>query len=67
MANMPTPETPAVIAAKKMLPPDLHPELLKSIEEYKFASLKVHGTPFASPRVIAELILMGWRSDGERR
>jgi hypothetical protein len=55
-------ETPAYVAAKNMLPPELHPELEKLILEYRFAALKVHKTPFVSPKVLAELILMGWRT-----
>lgn len=55
-------ETPAVVLAKEMLPEHLHAELMAAIEEYRFASLKIHGTPFVSPRVLAELILMGWRT-----
>jgi hypothetical protein len=55
-------ETPAYLAAKNMLPPELHPELAQLIQEYKFAALKVHKMPFVSPKVLAELILMGWRT-----
>lgn len=58
----PTPkQTPAVVQAREMLSTDLHPLLDQMIEEYRFAAFKHHGGRFVSPRVIAELILMGWR------
>jgi hypothetical protein len=45
-----------------MLPAELHAVLEQLVEEYEFAVLKHHGQKFCSPKVIAELILMGWRS-----
>lgn len=54
--------TPIYLEAEKMLPPELHSELEQMVAEYQFASLKHHNQKFSSPRVIAELILMGWRS-----
>jgi hypothetical protein len=44
-----------------MLPTELHPVFDEMLIEYRFASLKHHGMEFASLRVIAEVILMGWR------
>jgi hypothetical protein len=55
-------ETLGYIAARKMLPPELHPELQQLVLEYRFAALKIHKSPFVSPKVLAELILMGWRA-----
>ena len=52
----------AYLAAEKLLPEELHPTLQQMIDEYKFAAFKCHRSGFVSPRVIAELILMGWRS-----
>ena len=46
--------------ALAMLPPDQHEALGRLVEQYKFAAMKHHGSPMCSPRVIAELILMGW-------
>ena len=37
------------------------------LEHYKFAALKQHGRAMASPLVIAELVLMGWRNTEEQR
>ena len=33
-------ETPSVIAAKNMLPSELHPNLDELLEDYRFAALK---------------------------
>jgi hypothetical protein len=51
--------------ACKMLPASLIPMLDAFIEQYKFACLKHHGTRLVSPKVLAELLLMGWRESGE--
>jgi hypothetical protein len=50
------------LAAQQMLPPELHPLLDQLVEEYKFAALKHTRQRFANALVLAELILMGWRS-----
>jgi hypothetical protein len=55
-------ETPAYVSAKSMLPSELHAILDELITDYRFAALKHHGREWASPKVIAELVLMGWRS-----
>jgi hypothetical protein len=55
-------QSPSFAAAKEMLPDELHPLLAQMVEEYKFVALKVHGRQLVSPRVIAELILLGWVS-----
>lgn len=55
-----TKETPAYRAAKAMLPGELHATFDELLIDYKFAALKQHGRDWASPRVIAELVLMGW-------
>ena len=54
--------TASYIEAERTLPPQLHELLEQLVAEYQFASLKHHGRPFSSPKVIAELIRMGWRS-----
>jgi len=61
-AESPPKRTPSFIEGESMLPPELHPVFAQLVAEYQFAALKHHGRRFASPRVIAELILMGWRS-----
>ena len=55
-------ESSALIEARAMLPPELQSELQRLLEDYKFAALKVHGSQFVSPKVIAELIKLGWRN-----
>lgn len=54
--------TPIYITAEQMLPEELHAQPQRLVAEYQFASLKHHERKFASPKVIAERILMGWRS-----
>jgi hypothetical protein len=54
-------ETPAYVGAKSMLPPELHAIFDELITDYRFAALKHHGREWISPKVIAELVLMGWR------
>jgi hypothetical protein len=55
-------ESPSYIAAKSMLPSELHPILDELLTDYRFAAFRHHGKEWASPKVIAELVLMGWRS-----
>jgi len=54
-------ESSSFVQAKNMLPPEFHPTFKRMLEDYKFAALKVHGAQLVSPKVIAELILLGWR------
>jgi hypothetical protein len=60
-------ESVSVAQAKTMLAPKLYPILERLIEDYKFASLKVHGAQVVSPRVIAELIILGWRNQQDQQ
>jgi hypothetical protein len=53
--------------ALKVIPDDLVPVFDELLEHYKFAVLKQHGRAVASPLVIAELVLMGWRNTEEQR
>ena len=50
-----------------VVPDDLMPVFDELLEHYKFAALKQHGRAMASPLVIAELVLMGWRNTEEQR
>jgi hypothetical protein len=54
--------SPAFLKARSSLPEHLHPTLEQMCREYKCAALETIGQPLFSPRVIAKLILMGWRS-----
>ena len=53
--------------ALNVIPDDLLPVFDELLEHYKFAALKQHGRAIASPLVIAELVLMGWRNTKEQR
>jgi hypothetical protein len=53
--------SPSNTAAKNMLPPELHAHLDELVAHYRFAALKHHGREWATPKVLAELVLMGWR------
>lgn len=55
-------QTPIYLEAQAKLPSELHSMFEQMVAEYQFASLKQHGQKFASPKVIAELMLMGWRT-----
>ncbi|MBR1125639.1 hypothetical protein JQ628_29235 [Bradyrhizobium lablabi] len=55
-------ESKPIPVAQAMPAVELHPVLHQMVEEYKFAALKAHGYQVVSPRVIAELILLGRRS-----
>jgi hypothetical protein len=56
------PRTVIYLEAESTVPAELRPIFLQLMAEYRFASLKHHGRAFASPKVIAELVRMGWRS-----
>lgn len=62
---MKPPKSPKYQEALEMLPSNLAPDFEKMIEHYKFAATKHHGRAMFSPKVIAELILMGWRNTEE--
>src|SRR5262249_23009310 len=55
-------ETPTYMYAKNMLPLELQPQLDELLQDYRFAALRHRGREWASPKVLAELVLMGWRS-----
>lgn len=57
-----TPKTPKYIEALKVLPENLVPVFDELLEHYKYAALNQHGRAIASPMVIAELVLLGWRN-----
>ena len=62
-SKAPKKESPSFAAARDLLRPELHPILEELVADYKFAALKVHGSQLVSPKVIAELILLGWRNN----
>ena len=63
MAN----KSPKYIEALDFMPEDIVPSFDQLLEHYKFAALKCHGRAMASPLVIAELILLGWRNTENER
>jgi len=62
-----TAKSPKYVEALKIIPDDLVPVFDELLEHYKFAAQKHHGRAIASPLVIAELVLMGWRDTEEQR
>lgn len=62
-----TTKSPKYVEAMGVVPDDLIPVFDELLEHYKFAALKQHGRAMASPLVIAELVLMGWRNNEEQR
>lgn len=62
-----TSKSPKNLEAIKIIPDDLVPVFEELLEHYKFAALKQHGRAMASPLVIAELVLMGWRNVEDQR
>jgi hypothetical protein len=58
-------KTPSYEDACRMLPAQLLPVLDMFIEHYKFAALKHHGRQWSSPKVLAELVLLGRRDAAE--
>lgn len=60
-------KTPKYLEAIKNLPEALVPVFDELLEHYKFAALKHHGREMASPLVIAELVLLGWRNSETAR
>ena len=60
-------KSPKYLEACRVLPADLVPVFDKLLEHYKFAALKHHGWEVASPLVIAELVLLGWRDSEDER
>ena len=54
-------QTPSFLRAKTMLPEERYDVFDELVGDYKFAAFKHHGKEWASPRVIAELVLAGWR------
>lgn len=59
------PESESKLKAKAMLPENLWPVLDDFIRDYAFSADTLHGHPFTSPRVLAQLILMGWRCSAD--
>lgn len=45
---------------------DLRPVFEQLLAEYQFACLRHHGRALVSPKVIAELVKMGWTSPPKR-
>lgn len=62
-----TSSSPKYQEALKILPVDLVPIFDELLEHYKYAALKCHGRQMASPLVIAELVLLGWRNVEDER
>lgn len=61
------PKSPKYMEALKVIPDDPVPIFDELLEHYKFAAPKQHGKAIASPLVIGELVLIGWRNTEEPR
>lgn len=59
------PESESKRKAKAMPPERLWPVLDEFCGDYAFCAETLHGHPFTSPRVLAQLILMGWRCSAD--
>ncbi len=51
-------------AARSGLPEDLRPIFDQFVEDYKFAGIIHHGSPFVSYVILAEMVRAGWRYTG---
>ena len=47
--------------ARNSLPEDLRPVFDDFVADYRFADTKVHGSPFVSYMILAEMVRAGWR------
>jgi hypothetical protein len=47
--------------ARAGLPLDLQPVFDQISDDYRFAAMKYHGSPFVSYVVLADLVRLGWR------
>ena len=50
--------------ARDTLPEDLMPIFDQFVEDYKFAGIIHHGSPFVSYIILAEMVKAGWRPSG---
>ena len=53
--------------ARNSLPDELRPVFDDFVADYRFAATKVHGSPFVSYLVLAEMVRAGWRLAAEPR
>lgn len=51
-------------AARSGLPEELQPVFDQFVEDYKFAGVIHHGSPFVSYIILAEMVRAGWRCTG---
>jgi len=51
--------------ARMSLPEELRPVFDDLVTDYRFAAMKVHGSPFVSFAVLAEMVRQGWRLGAE--
>ena len=51
--------------ARNSLPEELRSIFDDFVDDYRFAATKVHGSPFVSYMVLAEMVRAGWRLAAE--
>ena len=51
--------------ARNFLPEELRAIFDDFVDDYRFAATKVHGSPFVSYMVLAEMVRAGWRLTAE--
>ena len=51
--------------ARNALPDELRPVFDAFVDDYKFAGVMHHGSPFVSYIILAEMVKAGWRRSGE--
>jgi hypothetical protein len=51
--------------ARNSLPEELRSIFDAFVEDYKFAGVIHHGSPFVSYIILAEMVKAGWRASGE--
>ena len=57
-------ESPKYLEGKQLLPEDLWPVYEQLVDEYAFFALRRTGRSWAAYKVLADLILSGWRPSG---
>jgi hypothetical protein len=59
------PKSASFFAEREKLPPELRPIYDGLVDSYRFHATMHHNHPFVSYKVLASLVLDGWRQDAE--
>ncbi len=52
--------------AEAILPDDLKPVFKRFVEEYEYLTMRHYGRGYVAYKVLADLVLAGWRPSAER-